>query len=227
MKDMPRPAPPAPPPPSPYPAAPVPADPAPAPSLEEPAVPLPEVVSAPEPQRELTDEPARREVRQEPTFSSSGGATGSQSPTEAAPFPAPEAPAPAPSFPAPLDPQLPIGGEREAQKRNGIGPNRALAAARQQRNQSVRSQGVLGTIRRGLIPLGRDSKLRPHPRGRTTSHSHSPIRLARYRPSEPRTASRYFRGPAAAPATFQDTAASNSTRSADPRRTRKPADARS
>ncbi|WP_339086753.1 Clp protease N-terminal domain-containing protein [Hyphomicrobium sp. ghe19] len=66
-------------------------------------------------------------------------------------------------------------------KRNGIGPNRALAAVRQQPNRSVRSQGVPSTIRRGLIPLGRDSKLRPHPRGRTTSHFRRPIRLARHR----------------------------------------------
>jgi hypothetical protein len=105
MKDMPRPAPPAPPPPGPYPAAPIPA-----PSLEEPSVPLPEVVAAPEPERERTQEPSRLE----PSFGT-GAATGPE--TDAAPFPASEAPESQPSFHAPQDPQLPGGGERETQER--------------------------------------------------------------------------------------------------------------
>jgi neural Wiskott-Aldrich syndrome protein len=105
MKEMPRPAPPAPPPPSPYPTAPIPAS-----SLEEPSVPLPEVVSVPEPERERAQEPARPE----PSFGTSPS-TGPH--TEAAPFPASEAPEPSPSFHAPQDPQLPTGGERETQQR--------------------------------------------------------------------------------------------------------------
>lgn len=142
MKDMPRPAPPAPPPPGPY--APSPAAPSPAPSHPEPTVPPPEVASAPEPQREQTEELARREVRQEPTFSSAGGATGPQPQTEAAPYPAPEAPAPAPSFPAPLDPQLPTGGEREAHEAQRYRPEPSFGggapAAQPERPQPGRAQ---------------------------------------------------------------------------------------
>lgn len=101
MKDMPRPAPP---------SAPHPAPSAPAPSTDEPSVPLPEVVSAPRPERERTLEPAPLA----PSFGT-GVPVGPQ--TEAEPYFTSEAPGPSPSFPAPQDPQLPIGGERETQQR--------------------------------------------------------------------------------------------------------------
>lgn len=75
-----------------------------------------------------------------------------------------------------------LAASAQRTERHSIGPSRALAAPRQQHHQNIRSQDVPSPNRRGLIPLGRDSKLRPHPQGRTSSPSRSPIHLARYHP---------------------------------------------